>query len=147
MADENTNLTQETGEITTLEVHVDTKDSAVVETKETPVTEAQPAVFISEELANMRKEIEELTKKLSEKENTSTENTPAGENKQETPAETKEVLDNKANDYLKEIEEMKKEMAKLKKANEFTSTENSNSQNKATSGYSDEDILHFRWKI
>lgn len=77
----------------------------------------------------------------------------------ETPTETKEqiepvkvdvdkALQEKLDAQLKEIENLKKEMAKLRKANEFTSTGGSHQQNnKGGVSYSDGDINNFRWKI
>lgn len=77
----------------------------------------------------------------------------------ETPTETKEqiepvkvdvdkALQEKLEAQVKEIENLKKEMAKLRKANEFTSTDGSHQQNnKGGVSYSDGDINNFRWKI
>ena len=58
------------------------------------------------------------------------------------------ALQERLNAQSKEIENLKKEMAKLRKANEFTSTGNSTSQNNNRGkSYSDGDIKNFRWKI
>lgn len=58
------------------------------------------------------------------------------------------ALQERLDAQLKEIENLKKEMAKLRKANEFTSTGGSHQQNnKGGTSYSDGDINNFRWKI
>lgn len=58
------------------------------------------------------------------------------------------ALQERLDAQLKEIENLKKEMAKLRKANDFTSTGGSHQQNnKGGTSYSDGDINNFRWKI
>ena len=115
----------------------ETKTEEVVENKETTVTEETPA---------------ETTEGTAEKEvvETDTTETPTEEVEKIEPVkvDVDKALQEKLDAQLKEIENLKKEMAKLRKANEFTSTGGSHQQNnRGGMSYSDGDINNFRWKI
>ena len=116
----------------------ETKTEEVVENKETTtVTDEKPA---------------ETTEGTAEKEvvETDTTETPTEEVEKIEPVkvDVDKALQEKLDAQLKEIENLKKEMAKLRKANEFTSTGGSHQQNnKGGVSYSDGDINNFRWKI
>lgn len=115
----------------------ETKQEEVETQEQTTVTEETPA---------------ETTEGTAEKEvvETETTETPTEEVEKIEPVkvDVNKALQERLDTQLKEIENLKKEMAKLRKANEFTSTGGSHQQNnKGGKSYSDGDINNFRWKI
>lgn len=136
---ENTETKQEEQVTETVEEVVveETKTEEVVETKEPTVIEKTPAETTE---GTAEKEVVEIE----------TTETPTEEVEKIEPVkvDVDEALQEKLDAQLKEIENLKKEMAKLRKANEFTSTGGSHQQNnKGGVSYSDGDINNFRWKI
>lgn len=136
---ENTETKQEEQVTETVEEVVveETKTEEVVETKEPTVIEKTPAETTE---GTAEKEVVEIE----------TTETPTEEVEKIEPVkvDVDKALQEKLDAQLKEIENLKKEMAKLRKANEFTSTGGSHQQNnKGGVSYSDGDINNFRWKI
>lgn len=160
----------------TVEGVAGTNNTALATNIDNIVTEAISTQSINiTELGNTVQELKEELSKLTQDAKTATveeeqkTETDAGDTKEEVVVETETTetttetvveentttgtdvnkdLEEKVKQYAKEIEEIKKQMTQLRKANEFTSSGNSNQQNnKHGKSYSDEDILNFRWKI
>lgn len=148
MTEDSKGIVEEVTETTVeakVEVSNNSKEETTVEKKELAKEKTETNDKLEEEYSQLKKEIEQLRKENSELKSST--NKTLDEVKIEKPI--KSDVDELIKKYDSKFEELEKTIISLRQANEFTTTSNSNQQNKLT-GFeemSPEDVNRLKSRI